>query len=224
MQAIHKEGFSVWHTKVSSRRRREEKELFLFFRVMGIISTFLPPELTGINLPFMLFAFLIIQKLGPKIWTYLADQGLSDFQVVFVGFYLWTLIFYLAYSSVLAFIDLFGNYSSLWKYKIQDEKQATLKDYQKVTAHFLIVSVYFHLPAHYGYYYYLRHVCNRTDLLHETFPSFPIILRDFLVFVAIEEIGFYYGHRLMHSKFLYQRVHKTHHEFSAPFGMAGKIF
>lgn len=32
----------------------------------------------------------------------------------------------------------------------------------------------------------------------------------------MEEIGFYYSHRVLHSRYLYRFIHKRHHEWTAP--------
>lgn len=45
------------------------------------------------------------------------------------------------------------------------------------------------------------------------------ILFDIAVLIACEEIGFYYVHRALHSKYLY-RFHKVHHEWRTPIAMA----
>ncbi|XP_052059240.1 fatty acid hydroxylase domain-containing protein 2-like [Mytilus californianus] len=47
-------------------------------------------------------------------------------------------------------------------------------------------------------------------------PSFAWILLELTVFSLVEEIGFYYSHRLMHHPRLYKYFHKLHHEWTAP--------
>ena len=36
----------------------------------------------------------------------------------------------------------------------------------------------------------------------------------------MEECGFYYSHLMLHSKLLYKRLHKIHHEWTAPVALA----
>ena len=43
---------------------------------------------------------------------------------------------------------------------------------------------------------------------------------DLVICVLVEEVLFYYSHRLLHSRWFYGRVHKQHHEYKAPVGMA----
>lgn len=47
-------------------------------------------------------------------------------------------------------------------------------------------------------------------------PSFERAILDLAVCVIVDEIGFYYMHRLVHHKLLYKRIHKIHHEWTAP--------
>ena len=50
------------------------------------------------------------------------------------------------------------------------------------------------------------------------FPSAIVALRDLAVFTVMEELVFYHIHRALHHPVLYKRLHKQHHDFSAPFG------
>ncbi|CAE7545443.1 FAXDC2 [Symbiodinium microadriaticum] len=54
----------------------------------------------------------------------------------------------------------------------------------------------------------------------DTFPTVSRILLDFVGFVVVEEVAFYYGHLWMHLPQYYGPYHKQHHEFTAPVGVA----
>jgi len=47
-------------------------------------------------------------------------------------------------------------------------------------------------------------------------PSFHRVLMELAVFVIMEEIGFYYTHRLLHHPSIYKYFHKMHHEWQSP--------
>lgn len=51
-------------------------------------------------------------------------------------------------------------------------------------------------------------------------PSKQEQLSCFLAGMVWNEVTFYYGHRALHHPTLYGRLHKMHHEYTAPFAMA----
>ncbi|KAF3588157.1 hypothetical protein F2Q69_00026030, partial [Brassica cretica] len=43
-----------------------------------------------------------------------------------------------------------------------------------------------------------------------------------LFYFIIEDFVFYWGHRILHTKWLYKTVHSVHHEYATPFGLTSE--
>jgi methylsterol monooxygenase len=55
------------------------------------------------------------------------------------------------------------------------------------------------------------------------FPPAWKILAQIALFFVMEDTWHYWSHRAMHEyKFLYKNIHKIHHQYSAPFGLAAE--
>lgn len=54
------------------------------------------------------------------------------------------------------------------------------------------------------------------------FPSLQKMAMQIAVFFVFEDFFHYWAHRLLHYGPFYKNIHKKHHEYSAPFGLAAE--
>lgn len=75
------------------------------------------------------------------------------------------------------------------------------------------------LNALFSYPIYRQQVHVGCSFAVDDTPRWPTILRDLAICTIIQEIVFYYSHRLLHHPWLYASIHKKHHQWTAPIGI-----
>ncbi len=158
-------------------------------------------------------------SLFESIYTKLELFGLSRPQIAFVLTGLVPMVFYFSYGFVLFLLDMYSSEEFKRKYKIQAEVRNTSQDYITVLKVAIVNWLFVGLPV---VYLYCFHVSpwrgSSTGPLG--YPSIPIFVRDLAVSVVLEDLFFYSSHRLIHTRRFYAPIHKQHHTYTAPFGLA----
>lgn len=137
-----------------------------------------------------------------------------------LGFTLVTLISQSAFwipNVVLICIELYGIPKTMLRYKVQPNVRVRAADIRKC-----IFRVAFNQTILYCgiQLISLTMMKARGCSFSNKLPSLSQFIWHFIIIVSVEEIGFYYSHRLFHQPYFYRHVHKIHHEFTAPIGLA----
>lgn len=146
-------------------------------------------------------------------WKYLTDH-FTDFQLASLGsFVIHELVYF---GSGLPFLLLeVANYR---RHKIQDRVNtptAQRKCLLKLAFYHCCVN----LPVMVVSYPVFKHMGFRSTL---PLPSWQEVVGQISCYFVLEDFVFYWGHRLLHTRFLYKHVHSVHHEYATPFGLTSE--
>jgi len=108
---------------------------------------------------------------------------------------------------------------ALRKYKIQEAKAATPDMYRRVIKHVFISQLTTQLPMMMAFHPVA--ILMGMKFL-DRFPPLSTMAVSCLFCMIAEDTYHYFAHRLLHWGVLYKRIHKLHHEYSAPFGIAAE--
>ncbi|CAF3414455.1 unnamed protein product [Rotaria socialis] len=142
---------------------------------------------------------------------------ISDPILITIGtFVLHQLIFWLTNGIILLLTYVLFPTRSM-KYKIQKNIHVEAKLIKQCARSVFINQLFLLFP-------FLIFICPLFMHLglrwHLPFPPWHRIAFELVSFIGVTEIFFFYSHRLLHVSFLYEYIHKQHHQFRAPIGMA----
>ncbi|KAI8911490.1 hypothetical protein EDD86DRAFT_202536 [Gorgonomyces haynaldii] len=126
-------------------------------------------------------------------------------------------------------IVFFGRYLPFWiadqipffqQYRIQPDKIVTSKEWWYCTTHVIWWQFVIQLPMMMTFHPIAMYLGMK--FLEVPFPSLWTIFYQNMWFIFNEDWWQYWMHRAMHWGPFYKHIHKMHHKYSAPFGIASE--
>ncbi|XP_067650797.1 fatty acid hydroxylase domain-containing protein 2-like [Haliotis asinina] len=141
-----------------------------------------------------------------------SDHGIW---LVSIGTYLVSVTVFWVVGTLFLVVDVTGRPVWIRQFKVQPGKNEPVKSgpLWHTTKVVIINQIFVGLPLSFVNAGLQRY---RGCDLTLTLPQPIDFIRDFAVFVVLEEFGFYYSHRLLHHPAFYSWIHKQHHEWTAP--------
>eukprot|EP01016_Furgasonia_blochmanni_P011991 TRINITY_DN1564_c0_g4_i4.p1 TRINITY_DN1564_c0_g4~~TRINITY_DN1564_c0_g4_i4.p1 ORF type:complete len:420 (-),score=102.95 TRINITY_DN1564_c0_g4_i4:330-1520(-) len=169
--------------------------------------------------------FCILPQFAKELWPTIRASSNPTSLYFFSNIILHTGLFTIANIGMLVIYKLKGRTSFFERYKISDKPWPWEKDPQKwketiqktlkslYVAHFVIAP--FMLVIH-----TILSPLPRMDL--ESFPTTGEIIKQVVFCMLVEDFLFYWLHRFLHWRKIYQYIHKRHHEFIEPVSVSAE--
>ncbi|KAM3601925.1 uncharacterized protein V6R79_021370 [Siganus canaliculatus] len=154
-----------------------------------------------------------------NLWTkvYLKFEG-HDAALFFFGTMFFPTLTFWGLNALLLMVDTTGAPSFITRYRIQTDKNNPVdpEKLRHAVKTVLFNQVFISGPMVVICYFL---VSWRGNPCGPELPTFHWALVELTVFSILEEVFFYYSHRLFHHPSLYKFYHKQHHEWTAPIGV-----
>lgn len=152
-----------------------------------------------------------------SFWNKVIDiTGENPFYVYVIATTIFSFTVYWFVGGLFVLMDLTLKPEALRRYKVQPntnepvDKQKLTNAVRVIVRNQIVIGVPLALIA-----YYMKKAKGFPEDFRDV-PDFPRVVVDLIVCILVDEIGFYYSHRLVHNKFLYKNIHKQHHEWQSP--------
>ncbi|KAM1139487.1 hypothetical protein FF1_039630 [Malus domestica] len=155
-------------------------------------------------------ALSFAEKLWFKYSAKKPDHILHYHNIIFL------MLFYTLAPLPYVFISL-GGFKNMDKYKIQPKVKDSFfnmfKCYKDVMQTFLLVVG----PLQVISSSTVQWIGIRTSL---PLPYLSQVFVQIVVYFIVEDFSHYWIHRMLHCKWAYEKIHRVHHEYTAPIGLA----
>ncbi|OAF71398.1 hypothetical protein A3Q56_00826 [Intoshia linei] len=153
------------------------------------------------------------------IYKYLYEHygKLSPFLFLMFGMGLSSHIPFILLNLPLLIIDVFEWPSWLTCYKIQPHRKLNVQRLPKLLKQVIFNQII--VASITAFIFCKLQFLRSPGVVTDDIPTFQRYIIDITIFSFVEEILFYYFHRLAHHPSLYKYVHKQHHEWKTSIGL-----
>lgn len=154
----------------------------------------------------------------PLSWWEGLHATLTPFEAIGCATGLIAILAYWIHGLGLLYLDTFKSPVILYQCKIQKNRQWNSSNVSKLLINLISGQILVVIPSALSFALFRNETFGVR--ISENLPNSKELFWSFVLLVVIDEILFYYSHVLLHWKPLYRSVHKVHHEFTAPIGLA----
>lgn len=158
------------------------------------------------------------QPVFQSLWEAMCGRY-TEFQIATYGSLLVQVVFYFL-TAVPGF--LFQFLAFMEHRKVQQNKQHTLAEQWKCLKQVLFSKSFIYLPLIMALFYVVKTIGLHVPYDYASMPTWYSMIPRMLFCLACEDTWHYWAHRLLHHPRLYGPIHKMHHTFNVPFGLAAE--
>jgi methylsterol monooxygenase len=151
-------------------------------------------------------------------WESMTDNY-SEYHISTYGSLTVQVLFYFG-TALPGFLFQFASFMKA--YKVQPGKQHSLKDQWMCLRQVFMAKAFIYLPLIIGLFYAVQFLGLALPYKYDTMPAWYSMIPRMLFCLICEDTWHYWAHRALHHKKIYGIVHKMHHTFNVPFGMAAE--